>query len=52
MRSGKLRSAVALALMTLLIVVLFSLVMGRQFHERSWIARAVKGAAVTAHQTP
>jgi len=52
MRSGKLRSAVALALMTLLIVVLFSLVMGLQFHERSWIATAVHGAADATGQIP
>jgi hypothetical protein len=52
MRSRKLRTAVALALITLFIVVFFSLVMGRQFHQRSWIAKAVHGAADAAHQLP
>jgi divalent metal cation (Fe/Co/Zn/Cd) transporter len=52
MKSRKLRAAVALALTTLLIVVMFSLVMGRQFHQRSWIAKAIHGAADATGQIP
>jgi len=48
MRSVKPRSAIKLALMTLLIVGFFSLVLGSKFHERSWIEKNIQGAAVAA----
>jgi hypothetical protein len=52
MRSRKLRTAVALALITLFVVVLFSLVMARQFEQPSWIAKAVHGAADASAPPP
>jgi hypothetical protein len=46
------RSVVALALITLIVVVILSLVMARQFEQPSWIAKAVHGAADASAPPP
>jgi hypothetical protein len=46
------RSVVALALITLIVVVILSLVMARQFEQPSWIAKAVHGAADASAPRP